>query len=397
MIQTPTGKATDATAATLSASGDTVREETLSSVLGEFARTLNTGFPVQGILDHFVRRIVDVLPITSAGVTLISAGVAPHYVAASDDAALRFEKLQSNIGEGPCVRAYETGQPVVVPDLLEEQRFPRFAPAALTAGLAAVFTFPLHDGDGRLGALDLYRDTPGELDARDMATAQTLADVAAAYLLNAQARDELVAAFELSQQNALHDPLTGLVNRVLLQDRIEHAAHIANGSGNIAAILLVNIDGFQLINETHGRQLGDQLLRAVAERLADVVDSADTLARFADDKFVILCENMDKAVNVDGIAGRVDAALVEPFALIGADRPVALTATIGVVFAGRANTMSTDLVTNADKVMLKAKKKLAAPHQLIDLRAALNKHLVKSPERPGTASSMATTYARQTS
>ena len=75
-------------------------------VLGEFARTLMADFPIQGILDHFVKRIVEVLPITSAGVTLISAGVAPHYVAASDDAALRFEQLQSNIGEGPCVHAY---------------------------------------------------------------------------------------------------------------------------------------------------------------------------------------------------------------------------------------------------------------------------------------------------
>jgi GAF domain-containing protein len=141
-----------------------------------------TDFPIQGILDHFVKRIVEVLPISSAGVTLISAGVAPYYVAASDESALRFEQLQSNIGEGPCVHAYETGQPVVVPDLTVERRFPRFTPAAVTAGLGAVFTFPLHDGDGRLGALDLYRDDPGEFDMHDMSAAQTLADVAAAYL-----------------------------------------------------------------------------------------------------------------------------------------------------------------------------------------------------------------------
>jgi diguanylate cyclase (GGDEF)-like protein len=378
-------------------SGQTEREETLSSVLGELARTLSTDFPVQGILDHFVKRIVEVLPITSAGVTLISAGVAPHYVAASDDSALRFEQLQSNIGEGPCVRAYETGQPVVVPDLRVEQRFPKFAPAAVTAGLGAVFTFPLHDGDGRLGALDLYRDSPGELDARDMEAAQTLADVAAAYLLNAQARDQLVAAFELLQSNTLHDPLTGLVNRVLLQDRIEHAAHVAKGSDNVAAILFVNIDGFRLINETHGRQLGDQLLRAIAERLGGVIDSADTLARFADDKFVILCENIVSAVNVDGIAERVDAALLEPFALIGADRPVALTASIGVVFAGSASALSNDLVVKADKAMLAAKKDHAAPHQLIDLRVALDEHLVTSSEGQGTVSSMVTTLARQNS
>ena len=81
----------------------------------------------------------------------------------------------------------------------------------------------------------------------------------------------------------------------------------------------------------------------MAERLVTVVDMADTLARFADDKFVILRENMKSAGDVDGIVSRVDAALREPFTLIGADEPLSITATIGVVFAGSASAMSNDL------------------------------------------------------
>ena len=73
-----------------------VREDKLSAVLSEFARTLATDFPIQGILDHLVERIVEVLPITAAGVTLISAGTAPRYIAASDEYALRFERLQTD-------------------------------------------------------------------------------------------------------------------------------------------------------------------------------------------------------------------------------------------------------------------------------------------------------------
>ena len=372
------------------------REETLSTVLGEFARTLSTNFPVQGILDHFVKQIVLVLPITSAGVTLISAGAAPHYVAASDDAALRFEQLQSNLGEGPCVCAYESGQPVVVPDLRVERRFPRFAPAALTAGLSAVFTFPLHDGDGRLGALDLYRETPGELDSHDMAAAQTLADVAAAYLLNARDRDDALTMFELFQHNALYDPLTGLVNRPLLQDRINHAARLAKSSDTIAAILFAYVDGFKQIVETHGLQIGDQLLRAVAERLTGVVEPADTLARVADDKFVVLCENLNSAADVDEIAERVDAALVKPFALIGADQPVALTASIGVVFAGPGSAMSNELVTRAEEAMRKAQEEPDMPHQIIDLRAALNSGTNLSGSQVQLSSSITSPLARGT-
>ena len=123
-----------------------------------------TDFPIQGILDHLVQRIVDVLPVTAAGVTLIHDGQAPRYIAASNEEAMRYERLQTQIGEGPCLTAYVSGQAVSVPDLRADDRFAQFAPAAVAAGLAAVFTFPLRQSGGRLGALDLYRDVPGDLD-----------------------------------------------------------------------------------------------------------------------------------------------------------------------------------------------------------------------------------------
>ena len=86
-------------------------------------------------------------------------------------------------------------------------------------GLAAVFTFPLlHDTD-RLGALSLYRGTVGALDPQDVTIAKTLADVTAAYLVMAGARDAARAAAESFKQIALHDLLTGLPNRQLLEER----------------------------------------------------------------------------------------------------------------------------------------------------------------------------------
>lgn len=82
-------------------------EDKLSAVLSEFARTMITDFPIQRILDRLVDRIVDVLPVTSAGVTLISEGSTPHYIAASDQSARRFERLQTEIDQGPCLEAYK--------------------------------------------------------------------------------------------------------------------------------------------------------------------------------------------------------------------------------------------------------------------------------------------------
>src|ERR1700730_11473813 len=104
--------------------------EQLPDVLSEFARTMVTDFPIQAILDHLVRRIVDIMPVTAAGVTIITPGVSPRYVAASDSSAMRFEELQTELDEGPCVMAYRTGDAVTVEDLRQDDRFPRFIPRA---------------------------------------------------------------------------------------------------------------------------------------------------------------------------------------------------------------------------------------------------------------------------
>ena len=161
-------------------------DDELSSVLSEFAHTVVTDFPIQAILDRLVVRVVDVLPVTGAGLTLIAPGRMPRYIAASDDAAMGFERLQSDLGEGPCIDAFETGRAVSVPSLRNDRRFPRFASSALDQGLEAVFTFPLHHGDEQLGALDVVPDEEGAMDASTMSAGQTLADVASAYLLNAR-------------------------------------------------------------------------------------------------------------------------------------------------------------------------------------------------------------------
>jgi GAF domain-containing protein len=196
-----------------------------------------TDFPIQGILDQLVRRIVEIMPITSAGVTLISETTSPHYVAASDAAALRFEELQTVLDEGPCIVAFQTGKAVAIADVSKDKRFPVFTIQAREAGLAAVFTFPLHHGDSQLGSLDLYRDTPGELDEDAMTVAQTLADVTSAYLVNAQGRTELLNSRVHARATALRDGLTGLPNQILLLERIHHALLCCRRSGKLVAVL----------------------------------------------------------------------------------------------------------------------------------------------------------------
>ena len=347
-------------------------DDTLTLVLRDFARNMLTDFSIQTILNSLVERIVEVLSVTGAGVTLISPGAAPHYAAASDGRALRFEQLQSSLAEGPCVSAYQSGEPVAVPDLAQDTRYPRFGVAAVAEGLAAVFTFPLRHGTGQLGALDLYRDTTGPLDPRELSAAQTLADVASAYLLHAQAREQVTEDAERLRHSSLHDPLTGLANRVLLQERLEHAAARAARTSNASAVLFIDLDRFKRVNDTYGHVAGDQVLMAVARRLLAALRPGDTLARVGGDEFVLLCENLTSSVDVDVVATRIAEALAAPFAVAGAE--LSITASVGVAFAGPESHITPGLLEHADTAMYQAKRHGGAAHHTIDVCTARETH-----------------------
>jgi len=329
----------------------------LAGVLSEFARTMVTDFPIQAILDQLVRRIVDIMPVTGAGVTLIPADGEPRFVAASNGAAMRFERLQTELAEGPCLAAYRTGDAVSVPDLRSDERFGRFCPQALEAGLAAVFTFPLHHGSSRLGALDLYRDAPGELSPANMNAAQTLADVASAYLLNAQARAELQNRVDLSREASLHDALTGRPNRALLLERLEHASQRGKRSNRPMALFFVDLDHFKDVNDTWGHRVGDEVLIAVAERLSATLRPGDTIARVSGDEFVILCEDLDAAAQAEVILARLDAAFATPFRLVHGD--LAVTASIGTTVATMGSEAPEQLIHHADLAMYEMKRRAA--------------------------------------
>jgi diguanylate cyclase (GGDEF)-like protein len=359
--------------------------EELSDVLSEFARTMVTDFPIQGILDHLVRRIVEILPITAAGVTLISPGLDPRYIAASSEAALRFEQLQTELSEGPCLAAYHGGEAISVPDLRDEKRFPNFSSRAMNAGLSAVFTFPLRHGDVQLGALDLYRETPGRLSTESLSSAQTLADVAAAYLINAQARSDLQDASDQSRDAALHDALTGLPNRALMLERLAHAFLRGRRSGKTSAVFFLDLDEFKAVNDAYGHRVGDELLVSVARRLARVLRPGDTLARLYGDEFVILCEDLDDASQANPIAVRFAAAMAKPFALERAD--VSITASIGVAFTGREVDDAEQLIHDADVAMYRTKRRGGPRQEVLDLREfhLSEHHTGLARELPGAA------------
>ena len=340
------------------------RERELTRVLVEFAHTLGTDFSIAQTLDHLVLRIVDALPVSGAGVTLMDAEGDLHFVAASNDSALEIEMLQNELQEGPCHSAYDSGEAVAVPDVSRDEQFPGFSGRASRRGIAAVFAFPMSIDGQRLGTLDVYRDAPGELNAEDMAAAQTLADVAAAYLFNAKVRSDALDNEQLLLHRSLHDPLTGLPNRTLLEERLEHASARASGSERMAAVLFVDLDGFKSINDRFGHHCGDLLLKAVADRLSGALRPGDTLARLAGDEFVILCEDVTSLTQGEAVAKRVAEVLSAPFQIGG--HMLTVRASVGVAFSVRGEDIPKKLLRDADFAMYQAKREGGAQHRVLD-------------------------------
>ena len=312
-------------------------------VLGEFARTLATDFPIQGILDHLVHRIVDVLPIDAAGVTLIAPDSAPEYVAASDGSALRFEMLQTELGEGPCLAAYAGDQLITIPDLAEDHRFPRFTERALEEGLVAVFTFPLRDGEAGLGALDLYRESAGPLGDAELAAAQTLADVATAYLLNAQARIDLKAV-SATERDALEQL------RLVDRKKTEYLTTVIHE----LRTPMTSITGYtELLQDAKAGQLSvtqQQLLDAIdrnGQRLTALADDLLTLAE--QEEGAVLEQHVEvdlRAVVLaarSAVQGRIDGRRLE----VVFDVPPDAVPILGD--ARNLERLTTNLLTNAVK------------------------------------------------
>lgn len=148
--------------------------------------------PVEGGAEGVLRRLCEAaakaLSASGVGVSVMLEDGTRGLAVASDPVSERVEELQFLLGEGPCVDAFATRRPVLVPDLADGamSRWPMYAPAAYGPGVRAVFAFPLQVGAARLGVLDVFRTEPGHLSADDLSEALTFADVAVMSLLDGQ-------------------------------------------------------------------------------------------------------------------------------------------------------------------------------------------------------------------
>lgn len=169
-------------------------------------------------------------------------------------------------------------------------------------------------------------------------------------------RESLDAATNELQAQALRDPLTGLANRQLLDDRTSHAVARSSRDGAGVALLVINLDGFKPINEAFGHATGDAVLREVATRLQALARNHDTLARIGADEFVLLLEGEAGEAVLAQVAQRLLDALAQPLSLGDASRPLPLSASIGIALHSGTGEPGLALMSQAESAVQAVKR-----------------------------------------
>jgi diguanylate cyclase (GGDEF)-like protein/PAS domain S-box-containing protein len=251
--------------------------------------------------------------------------------------------------------AIQTGAPVTVEDWEDERRFRRSS--ILTArGVRSGLSVMIEGRHGPFGILGLHTTRPRTFSTGDVDFVQSLANVLGDAFDRQLTDDDI-------RHRALHDLLTGLPNRLLFLDRLEHALERLRRRKGLSAILVLDLDRFKLVNDSLGHKVGDELLTAAAPRLKQAVRGSDTVARFGGDEFAILLEDIAGEHEAIDMAQRIAAVFIRPFVLDGNEHFV--TTSIGIAMAGGGE-VAEDLIRDADAAMNRAKERGRARYELFD-------------------------------
>jgi diguanylate cyclase (GGDEF)-like protein/PAS domain S-box-containing protein len=180
---------------------------------------------------------------------------------------------------------------------------------------------------------------------------------------------DISARIEESNQrveDAMHDPLTGLPNRALFEDRFEVALKRQQRTGNTIAVILFDLDGFKIVNDTYGHDAGDELLKRAAEKLGRVLRPSDAAARFGGDEFIVLCEDVNDERAAIQVARRITEAITGEMPVAHPGEQISISMGIALTTGGSSDARA--IISNADAALYRAKQNGRGRYELFDER-----------------------------
>jgi len=223
-------------------------------------------------------------------------------------------------------------------------------------GTARAMAAPLFERDSIIGVI-LLREPIGEVanfGSTDLTMLETLAAQVSVSLENGRLEDSLAQVTRLKEElhhQALHDGLTGLANRRLLGERLNEAI-VNQTNGSHTALLFLDLDDFKTVNDTYGHEAGDDLIRAVADRLHSACRGQDTISRLGGDEFAVLLVGLPRPYEAESVAERILETLKRPFAIQG--HSMFVSASLGVAHIS-SDDDADEILRRADQAMYSAK------------------------------------------
>ena len=289
----------------------------------------------------------------------LHGGIAPSLPAAYNAA---IEGLEIGMGVGSCGTAAFTGQRVVVEDIATHPYWANFKELATQSGLGACWSQPICSSTQRvLGTFGIYHRSAQQPSEADIILIEQTARLASITIEKTRAEEKI-------RNLAYYDSLTHLPNRRMLDERLHQALASSQRTGQYGALMLLDLDNFKPLNDTHGHGVGDLLLIEVAARLLTHIREVDTAARLGGDEFVVLLGGLDThaaqaQAQALAVAEKIRLALAETYRL-SAPQPEAPTrtiehhcaASIGVtLLAGWDSANAQEILKRADDAMYQAK------------------------------------------
>jgi diguanylate cyclase (GGDEF)-like protein len=303
------------------------------------------------LLDETVRVLTETLRVEHCAIVELP----PDSTEMETVAAVGFDAGAAVPADVQRLAGYVLGgdEPIIVWEWASEKRFS--VPSLRDAGIRASAAAAIRGRSGAFGIIGVHSTTVGAFSGEEGQWLQSIADLLASAL--DRERSEAVM-----RHQSLHDSLTGLPNRALLFDRIEHAFGRAERFGSAVAVLLLDLDGFKTVNDSLGHHAGDELLIEVGSRLQDVVRTSDTVARLGGDEFVVLAE-VESDEEAFGLSERIAAIWEAPFA--AASGEVFCSASVGIA-VGRKAEAPTKMLREADAAMYRAKDRGRGRSEIFD-------------------------------